>query len=239
MPVITVSGSLGSGAREIAQAIAVHLKLDYVDREILVEAARHLGVSISAVESHDERPSRLGERLGSIMLSLMERSAIAGTVDPLAGGGGGGLDMILARTYGEAAGLPSDAPRGQLDDESYLNTLTTVIKGVAARGNVVILGRGGQAILRDAPETVHVYVAASKEHRIGNLMWRDGETRADAERRIKQSDENRRQFHRRFFKVEAEDARLYDLSINAARVSQNLAVRLIVDVVAERVPKPG
>ena len=47
---------------------------------------------------------------------------------------------------------------------------------------------------------------------------------------MKTSDDNRRQFHRRFFKVEAEDARLYDLSINGARVSQDLAVRLIADV---------
>ena len=142
MPVVTVSGNLGSGAREVAQAVAVRLGLDYVDQEIMVEAARRLGVSVSAVESHDERPSRLGERLASIMRTLMERSAMAGTADPMTGGGGSGLDMILSQTYGEAAGLPSDAPRGQLDDESYLRTLTSIIQGIAARGNVVILGRG-------------------------------------------------------------------------------------------------
>ena len=239
MPVVTVSGNLGSGAREVAQAVAVRLGLDYVDQEIMVEAARRLGVSVSAVESHDERPSKMGERLAAVMRTLMERSAIAGTADPMAGGGGSGLDMILSQTYGEAADLPSDAPRGQLDDDSYLRTLTTVIRGIAARGNVVILGRGSQAILRDEPETVHVYVWAPKDQRVASLVERDGEGEEAAMRRIKQSDDNRRQFHRRFFKVEAEDARLYDLSINAARVSQDLAVRLIADVVSERTPRPG
>ncbi len=239
MPVVTVSGNLGSGAREIAQAVAVRLGLDYVDQEIMVEAARRLGVSVSAVESHDERPSRLGERLASVMRTLMERSALAGTADPMTGAGAGGLDLILAQTYGEAAGLPTDAPRGQLDDESYLGTLTSVVRGIAARGNVVILGRGSQAILREAPETVHVYVWAPKEQRIAGLVERDGEAPEEAARRVKASDENRRQFHRRFFKVEAEDARLYDLSINAARMSQELAVRLIADVVSERTPRPG
>ena len=78
MPVITIAGSLGSGAREIAQSVARELKLDYVDQEILVEAARELGVSVATVERHDERPSSLAERLGSVMRTLMERSAAAG-----------------------------------------------------------------------------------------------------------------------------------------------------------------
>ena len=236
MPVITVSGGPGSGAREIARALATALELDYVDQEILVEAARELGVSVSAVANHDERASSIGERLSSMMLTLMERSAAAGTADPLSGGG---LEMILARTYGEAADLPSDAPRGQLDDESYLRTLTSVIRGVQARGDVVIRGRGSQAILQQEPGSVHVYVTAPKEHRIAGLVERDGMSRQDAERRIKQSDEQRRVFHQRYFKLDAENPRLYDLTINAGRVSHELAVRLIVKVVRERVPRPG
>src|SRR5712692_8541434 len=100
MPVITVSGSLGSGARDVAQAVARQLGLDYVDHEILVEAARELGVSVAAMAGHDERPSTIGERLASVLRTLMERSASAGTADPMSGGG---LEMVLARTYGEAA----------------------------------------------------------------------------------------------------------------------------------------
>ena len=112
IPVITIAGSIGSGAREIAQAVAQELHLDYVDQEILVEAARQLGVSVATVERRDERASTLAERLGSMMRTLMERSAAAGAGDPAAGGG---LDVVLARTYGEAAELPSETQQiGQL-----------------------------------------------------------------------------------------------------------------------------
>ncbi len=236
MPVITVSGSLGSGAREIAQALARELQLDYIDQEILVEAARELGVSVSAVESRDERPSSLGERIASVMRTLMERSAAAGTADPISGGG---LETVLARSYGEAAELPSEAARGQLDDESYLRTLTSVIKGVAARGNVVILGRGSQAILQHEPETLHVYITAPKQQRIDGLVQREEMSAHDAERRIKQSDQYRQAFHRRYFKVEPEDPRLYDLMLHAGRISHELAVRLIAMAAKERTPRPG
>lgn len=233
MPVITVSGTLGSGAREIAQAVAEKLGLGYVDHEILVEAARQLGVSVAAVESRDERPSTMGERLASVMRTLMERSAAAGAADPLAGGG---LEMVLARTYGEAAELPET---GSLTDESYLKTLASVIREVAARGDVVILGRGSQAILQEDPDTLHVWVAAPKQHRIAHLVEREGMAPDAAEKRIKESDHNRQAFHRRYFKIDADDARLYDLVINARRVSTPLAVKLIALAVNERTPLPG
>lgn len=234
MPVITVSGTLGSGAREIAQAVATRLNLEYVDHEILVEAARELGVSVAAVEQRDERRSSIGERLASVMRTLMERSAAAGTTDPMSGGG---LEMVLARSYGEAAELPSG--QGQLDDERYIKTLTSVIKGLHARGNVVILGRGSQAILQDAPETLHVYVASPREHRIGNVMMRDDISKHEAERRLEKSDKERQSFHRVYFKVEPDSPALYDVGINAARISTETATEMIAAAAAAITPKPG
>ena len=235
MAVITVSGSLGSGAREVAQAVAAEMRLEYVDQEIIVEAARQLGVRVADVESRDERKSSIGERLASVMRTLMERSAAAGAADPL---GGGGLEMVLARTYGEAADLP-EAGAGQLDDERYIKTLTGVLKGVTKRGDVVILGRGSQAILRDEPGVLHVYVAAPMDHRIGVLVERDGISRGDAEKRIKDSDKSRVAFHRHYFKVEPDNPALYDLGINAGRVRTDIAAKMIAIAARDRSPRPG
>ncbi len=235
MAVITVSGSLGSGAREVAQATAAEMRLEYLDQEIMIEAARELGVRVADVESRDERKSSIGERLASVMRTLMERSAAAGAADPL---GGGGLEMVLARTYGEAAELPENGS-GQLDDERYIKTLTSVLKGVAKRGDVVILGRGSQAILREEPGVLHVYVAAPMEHRIGTLVERDGIARADAERRLKESDKHRIAFHRHYFKLEPDDPALYDLGINAGRIRTEVAAKMIAIAARDRSPRPG
>lgn len=234
MPVITVSGSLASGAREIAQAVARDMDLGYVDHEILVEAARQLGVSVSAVESREERTGGFGERVASVLRTLMERSAAAGVADPMSGAG---LESVLGRTYAEAAELAADA--GGLDDEKYAQTLSAVIRGIAARGNVVILGRGSQAILHDHPDTLHVYVAAPRELRIENLMKRDGISREEAERRIKASDQSRRAFHKRFFKIEPDEPHVYDIGINGARISVETAAKIVEIAATQFVPRPG
>ena len=238
MPVITISGYLASGAREIAREVASALKLEFVDQMILVEAARELGVSVADVENRDERTTSIGERVAAALSSLMERSASVGTFDPISGGGMG-LETVLARTYGEAAELPSGGGRGQLDKDRYIKTLTSVIQGVAARGNVVLLGRGSQAILRDAPETLHVYVAASKEWRIGNIVTNEGMSKQDAERRIDKSDANRQAFHRRYFKVEFNSPQQYDMAINAGHISRPVAAKMIAVAAAALAPKPG
>lgn len=238
MPVITVSGYLASGAREIAQKAAAELGLEFVDQAILVEAARELGVTVEAMEDRDERTSSIGERVAAALGTLMERSAAVGTFDPVSGGGMG-LETVLTRTYGEAAELPSGGARGQLDEDRYIKTLTSVIKGVAARGDVVLLGRGSQAILRDAPRTLHVYIAAPKEWRTDNLVTHEGMSRADAEHRVEKSDTNRQAFHRRYFKVEFNSPQQYDMAINAGRISAPVAAKMIAVAAAELAPRPG
>jgi cytidylate kinase len=235
MPVITVSGRVASGARELAQAVAQELRLDYVDREILVEAAREMGVSVEAMEQRDERTATLGERLASTMRKLLERSASAGTVDPMSGG----LEGILGHSYGEAADLPADTPSGQLDDNSYLRALTSIVTDLAARGDVVILGRGSQAILQHHADAFHIYVSAPMEQRVASLAARENMTPEEAEKRIRRSDQNRQEFHRRYFKTDSESPLLYDLMLNGGRLSEALMVNLVTTAARQRTPRPG
>lgn len=234
MPVITVSGGLASGAREVAQAAAREIGIDYVDQEIMVQAAGQLGVKVADVESRDERKSSIGERMASVLRTLMERSAAAGAADPLAGGS---LEMVLARTYGEAADLPDEGTA--LTDERYLKTLTSVVKGIAARGNVVILGRGSQAILRDMEEALHVWVAAPFDHRVALLVEREGTPKAEAEKRIRQSDQQRQAFHRHYFKIETDTPAMYDVGFNSARIGIPTAAKMIALAAKEKAPRPG
>jgi cytidylate kinase len=234
MPVVTISGALGSGAKEIAQLAASRLGLDYVDREILARTAQCLGVSVAAVEQRDERPATLGERVGSMLTNFLERSAVAGS-DPALGPES--LAVLLSRTYSEASSERPPAGGGsasggggpaELDERRYIRTITGVIEALAEGGNVVLVGRGSPAILHDRPDSLHVLAMAPLETRVQRIALREEMKEGEARRRVQESDRGRAAFHRKFFKVEADDPSLFDLVICTGRLSYEAGADLTV-----------
>ena len=233
MAVLTISGQIGSGAREIGRLTAEQLQADYVDQEILVEAARTLGVPVEAMVSHDERTAGLGERLANMLRRFLERSAAAGAADPMLGGGG--LDVLLGRTYAEAA---ASEGAQEISDEQYITTLADIIRNVADHDNVLILGRGSQVILQDRPNAIHVLLVAPLEHRIALTAQREGLDEEAAAKRVQEGDKGRTSFHHKFFKVDVDDPALYHLTLNVGRLSPEATARIISGV-SNRVAGPG
>ncbi len=233
MAVLTISGQAGSGAREVGRLAAERLQIDYVDQEILVEAARALGVPVESVVSHDERIAGLGERLANMLRRFLERSAAAGAADPMLGSGG--LDVLLGRTYAEAA---ADEELQEISDEQYLSTLASIILDLAEQDNVLIIGRGSQVILRDQPGALHVLLVAPLEHRIEYVARMEGLTVDEASKRVHTGDKGRASFHQKFFKVDVDEPSLYHLTLNTARVPIDEAAQVMSEV-AQRVGGPG
>ena len=224
MAVVTVSGQAGSAAREVGRLIAQRLGIDYVDQEILVQAAQALGVPVESVVSHDERTASLGERLASMLRRFLEQSATAGAADPMLGSGG--LDVLLGRTYGEAA-----AGEGlqEVSEERYITTLSGIIRDLAAHGNVLIIGRGSQVILKDWPGALHILLVAPLEQRIQYVASREGLPPEEAAKRVHDGDKGRLAFHHKLFKVNVDDPALYHLTLNTTRLTPEEAAQVASD----------
>src|SRR3989304_8982077 len=110
MPVVTMSGHLGSGGGGGGQAAAQALGIDFVDQQLLVEAARRANVPLQCVVDRDERSAGLRERLSGVLQNFLERSAVSGA-DPLTGAVG--LEGLLSRTYAELAAEREEAHMSQ------------------------------------------------------------------------------------------------------------------------------
>jgi len=221
MPVVTMSGTLASGARELGQAAAQLLGIDYVDQQLLVEAAQRCGVPVNTMAERDERCAGFGERLAAMLRNFLERSAATGG-DPLTGSGG--LEVLLSRSYAEMA---AEREEPELSDAVYMKTMTTIIRELGERGNIVILGRGSQMILREMPAALHVLAVAPQELRVQRLAQREGISPEDAARRIHDSDRARAAFHRKFWKVDVNDPTLYDLTLDTSRLPDDVSAELI------------
>jgi cytidylate kinase len=214
-----MSGNIASGAREVGQTVAEALGIGFVDQQLMVEAAQRCGVTVGTVAEHDERRGSFRERVSSMLRTVLERSAASGA-DPLTGATG--LEAVLSRTYADMA-----AEEPQLSDSLYMQTMTGLIRELAARGEVVILGRGSQMILADMPRALHVLCVAPRQVRAHRLAEREDIGMDEATRRTAESDRARCAFYKKFWRVEVEDPKLYDLTIDTSRLSYEIATDLV------------
>ncbi|MFH1486170.1 MAG: cytidylate kinase-like family protein [Chloroflexota bacterium] len=227
MPVITIARQFGAGARVVGRMVADILQIDYVDRQLIEEAAHRLGASPEVIARLDERPKPLGQRISRLLQTFLEKSAVAGGAgDPFLGPTG--MEMLLSRSYPES-GEPATAESQEIDDRRFLDIIRTVITELATAGNVVIIGRGGQLVLREKPNVLRVYMLAPFDDRARRVMEVEGIGRKEAEKLTTEIDRQRASFTKKFFKEDISNPLLYHLAINTGMMPLPEAARLIAD----------
>lgn len=217
MTLVTMTGHLGSMG-EVAHLVARRLDYDVVDRELLIEAAEALGWSEEQVGAFDERTDGQGGRLVRLLRTFVER---AGQSD-LTVLAGGGMESVLTRTYADTA-----SPEMRPDDERYIETLRRTIEQLAERGRIVIVGRGGQAMLAGRPDVLHVRIACDVEERTRRVE-RDGEPLEEARERIEHSDREREAWHHKYFDLDYRAPYHYHLMVNTGLLTDEQAADLVV-----------
>ena len=227
MPVITVTGLVGSGAFEVGADVAKKLGIDYIDRMILAEAAKKIGTTVAAVAERTERPPRLGDRFAGFVKTVLERSALAGGgADPYFGGG---LDALLVREYRDFPTEEAAAADETLSDENLLKVTSGVIEEIAASGDVVIAGRGANIILHDTPGALHVGLVSRHTERVARIMEREQLNDIEAERHVIENDRARLAHYRRFFNVDPQDPQYYHLVLNTDLLHIDHSADVIVE----------
>ena len=111
----------------------------------------------------------------------------------------------------------------------YLDRLQSVIYELAKKGNAVFFGRGGKFLLRSFDCAFHILVTGSMEKRIQRVMGENRVGREVAEKIINRSDHDKRGFIRFAYDEDWLNPQLYDLLLNTDKLSQESAVKMIVD----------
>lgn len=111
--------------------------------------------------------------------------------------------------------------------QAYLTAVRQVMEQLAAEGNVVIVGRAGQVILHGRPDVLHVKIVAPLAWRIERIAQAHAVPIEAARAQVEASDRSRRNYLRRYYHARWDDAALYDLAINAERLSPAAAADLI------------
>ncbi len=225
MPVVTLNGPIGSGGPEVGIEVSHKLNVDYVDRLILAEAAKRIGATVQAVAGKEQEVPRRRDRLGRFVQNLLERSAMSG-----AGGEpyfGPGIEVLLSRDYYSEGTEEPITQTSDLDDQRYIEVTSAVITDLANGGNVVIVGRGGNLILKDIPGILHVGIVAPIEARVRTIMDREHLDDDASLRFVEEHETARIGFYERFFKVHPQDPHNYHMMINMADLRVETAAQIV------------
>jgi len=116
---------------------------------------------------------------------------------------------------------------------AYRECVRQVIEELAAQDDVVIVGRAGQVVLRDAPNVLHVRVVAPRELRIRRTASRQKISLEAARAQVQESDRTRRAYLRRAYYVDWNAIELYDLVINTRRLTVVASAGLIIHALGQ------
>jgi cytidylate kinase len=137
--VITIEREYGSGAAEIAEALADHLHWKLWDQALTQEIANVAHVDPSAVMCCDERRDSRFHRLAK---------------------------TFWRGSYQRSMELNNAAP---FDTDRFVAIGQEVMEKAANAGDCVIVGRGAPYFLRERPDAFHVFLYAPRAEKIRRL----------------------------------------------------------------------
>lgn len=202
---ITLSRQMGSGGSFIGYSVAKELGFQYVDREILRQAAERLGTDPGALQYLDERSATFLE-------TLMKGFSF-------------GMPEI-------SVPLPQRRP---VDHKELFTMEAKIMNEIADRYNAVILGRGGFYALRDRPEVIKVLIHAPRAFRVRRIIeGHKTADQQEVQARVKESDQAKAKFVRDMAGVDWLDARNFHLSVDSSMVDFPTIIEWIVKLVKKR-----
>jgi cytidylate kinase len=215
MAIITISRQVGSGGKEIANQVANLLGYRLFDKQLMSKVAAEMGLSESEVidfsEAHYKAPGFLDRLFGRRSQPVAKIST-----------------RKRDSTGAEAITME------QLDEAFCVELVRTTIQAAYEQGNLIILGRGGQAILKDRPDVFHVRIAAPLEVRVRRIQAeKKGIIAEDAREWATEQDRKTAEYLKRFFEIRWDDPMLYHLEINTGKVEPGSAARIIANAVTQ------
>ena len=127
-----------------------------------------------------------------------------------------------------------DREHGCLDDKNYYETTKKLVQNVYESGNAIILGWGGQCLLRGKPNTLHVRLIKDEETKIKEVMQSRNLEHKAAKAFIEREEGDLKAYIKHYFNEDWNAVHLYDLIVDMGKTSVEKAVDLICDNVKHK-----
>jgi cytidylate kinase len=204
MAVITISRQFGAGGWSLGERLAKRLGYRCINEGMIQEVAKKGKISSGRV--------RVFEKSGTNkLMKFLDKLVFTDCVD-----------RFVSERH------------GHLDEKGYVEIVRGIFQELHEKDNVIIIGRGGQYILKGYPNTYHVLLVGSMKSRIQLVMDTQKLTESKAKIMIKKGEDQRRQVLRLFSGHEFHDNPMnYDLVINTTQISLQKTEELMINLVSE------
>ena len=226
MAVITISTESRAGGRRVGRELAKRLGLEYLDKEIIHRIALAINVPREDVEEFEEESH---SRFRSLLSNLFDLDALKREVRASS-------SEVARDSYDDREKIPFEfAVNGWIDSDIYRQMILKTVTALGQKGDVVLVGRGGQVILHDLPGAVHVRFVADLEDRVRWAARDQGLPEEEARAGLERADERTRAYLRFYFDFDPDTATHYHLVLNTSRIKRDRCTELVQDLVHRRV----
>ncbi len=206
--VITISREVGSGGRTVGRKLAEKLGVRYSDKQLIGALQNKFSLSVEKIEKLKGKKKDWFEEF---------------------------IDYVAPRPTSSLT-LPYDTGirLRSVTQEDVFKAESAILSGIADEGSCVIAGRSAFFILAGRKNLVNVFISASRENRIARVMRRQNLTEEQAAEVVDKVDSARDNYVMRHTGLSRYDARNYDLVLNMDHLSEDAAVKLILEYLSSR-----
>ncbi|MBE0698035.1 MAG: cytidylate kinase-like family protein, partial [Anaerolineaceae bacterium] len=154
MAVITISRQVGSGGDAIANRLCEVLGYQQFDKRLITQAAAESGLSEQEMSSIRLEDFSDDNRKITSFLDRLFNPNVA---------------VVKARVWKDPAAGGPVYEEIHLSEEAVVALVEHAIRSAHRAGDCIINGRGGQVILKDKEDVIHVRIEAPAEFRIQRI----------------------------------------------------------------------
>ena len=232
MTVLTISRLYGSEGDEIADHVCRTLGYRHFSKQHIAHAAVEAGLSEQEIASYSNF-SDVNYKYKRFLDRLIQRA----------------LPPAKERHPKEDAVSVLRAEEKLFNEASAVTLVQQAIKRAYDTGNIVIIGRGGQIILKDCPGVVHIRIEAPLVVRVRRIEARlkaergdyepDSKIKHDAGVLIAERDAASADYVRLFYGIDWAAPSLYHAVLNTGKMSIHQTAQIIVAMVQCLFPEAG
>lgn len=205
-------------------------KEDIVEEKKATIQPSHPGVIITISREHGSQ----GKTIGKMVAEELSIPFYSKELLSLAAEKSGLSQKFLEETdVTKKQGISNSLYLSKSVESQSIQAQREVLQAIAEKGSCLIVGRAANYVLRDYPDVVSIFIYASEEVKVKNIMEMYHDTEEEAKKRIRQSDKTRAAYYQSISSERWDDRHNYNLCIDSG-IGKEMASRMILDYLEKR-----